>query len=82
MLVIDLLAVPKVDGSAALALEQVILMATEARKAVILVGLTYHVARLMGRLGCLESVRETGRFDSRADAVRAAVERLEHPSGY
>jgi SulP family sulfate permease len=81
VLVIDLLDVPKVDGSAALALEQVILVATEARKAVILVGLTYHVARLMGRLGCLDSVRETERFDSRAEAVRAAADRLENTNG-
>jgi SulP family sulfate permease len=73
LLIIDLLDVPKVDGSAALALEEVIQQATEARKTVFLVGLTYPVARLMGRLGCLEQVRETERFESRSEAVRAAV---------
>jgi len=73
VLIIDLLDVPKVDGSAALALEEVIRRAAEAHKAVFLVGLTYPVARLMGRLGCLDLVRETERFDQRPDAVRAAV---------
>jgi Arc/MetJ-type ribon-helix-helix transcriptional regulator len=35
----------------------------------------------MGRLGCLDSVRETERFDSRAEAVRAAADRLENTNG-
>jgi SulP family sulfate permease len=78
LLIIDLLDVPKVDGSAALALEEVIQQATEARKTVFLVGLTYPVARLMGRLGCLEQVRETERFESRSEAVRAAVALLDN----
>ncbi len=73
ILIIDLLDVPKVDGSAALALEEVIQMAGDAKKTVFLVGLTFHVARLMGQLGCLDRVRETERFDSRPEAVRAAV---------
>ena len=77
ILVIDLLDVPKVDGSAALALEEVIQRAKEADKTVFLVGLTYHVTRLMGRLGCLDLVRETERFDSRTEAVREAVALLE-----
>lgn len=76
VLIIDLLDVPKVDGSAALALEEVIQRATEARKTVFIVGLTYPVARLMGRLGCLDLVREAQRFEARPDAVRAAVELL------
>jgi SulP family sulfate permease len=73
VLIIDLLDVPKVDGSAALALEEVIQQATEARKTVFIVGLTYAVARLMGHMGCLDQVRETERFENRAEAVRAAV---------
>ncbi|MDX1380919.1 MAG: SulP family inorganic anion transporter [Xanthomonadales bacterium] len=77
LLIIDLLDVPKVDGSAALALEEVIQQAADARKTVFLVGLTYPVARLMGRLGCLELVRETERFESRPEAVRAAVALLD-----
>jgi SulP family sulfate permease len=77
LLIIDLLDVPKVDGSAALALEEVIQQASDARKTVFLVGLTYPVARLMGRLGCLDLVRETERFESRPEAVRAAVTLLD-----
>jgi SulP family sulfate permease len=73
VLIIDLLDVPKVDGSAALALEEVIQQATEARKTVFIVGLTYAVARLMGHMGCLDQVRETERFEGRAEAVRAAI---------
>ena len=76
VLIIDLLDVPKVDGSAALALEEVIQQATEARKTVFIVGLTYAVARLMGHMGCLDQVRETERFENRAEAVRAAVQFL------
>jgi len=77
VLIIDLLDVPKVDGSAALALEEVIQQATEAQKVVFIVGLTYAVARLMGHMGCLDQVRETERFEGRAEAVRAAVQFLE-----
>jgi len=77
LLIIDLLDVPRVDGSAALALEEVIQQATGAGKTVFIVGLTFTVARVMIRLGCLEQVRETERFDHRDEAVRAAVARLE-----
>jgi len=76
VLIIDLLDVPKVDGSAALALEEVIQQASDAGRAVFIVGLTYPVARLMGHMGCLDQVRETERFDSRPEAVRAAVDLL------
>jgi SulP family sulfate permease len=77
LLIIDLLDVPKVDGSAALALEEVIQQATDANKVVFMVGLTYPVARLMGRMGCLDRVRETERFEERPEAVRAAVRLLD-----
>jgi SulP family sulfate permease len=79
ILIIDLLDVPRVDGSAALALEEVIQLASDSNKTVFIVGLTYPVARLMGRFGCLDRVREAERFESRAEAVRAAVERLGSP---
>jgi len=77
LLIIDLLDVPKVDGSAALALEEVIQQATDANKVVFMVGLTYPVARLMGRMGCLDRVRETELFEERPEAVRAAVRLLD-----
>jgi SulP family sulfate permease len=73
VLIIDLLDVPKVDGSAALALEEVIQQASDAQRTVFIVGLTYPVARLMGHMGCLDRVRETERFEDRPGAVRAAV---------
>jgi len=76
VLIIDLLDVPHMDGSAAVALEEVIQRAREEHKHVIIVGMTFNVARLMGRLGALDEVRDSGRFDSRAEAVRAAVEFL------
>jgi SulP family sulfate permease len=81
VLIIDLLDVPKVDGSAALALEEVIQQAIDAGKNVFIVGLTYPVARLMGRMGCLDQVRETERFETRPDAVRAAVALLAGRTG-
>lgn len=77
VLIVDLLDVPRVDGSAALALEQVIQRAKERDRHVIIVGMTFAVARLMGRLGALEGVRESERFDDRPAAVRAAVTWLE-----
>ena len=80
LLIIDLLDVPRIDGSAALALEEVIQRATEAGRTVFIVGLTYPVARLMGRMGCLDQVRETERFDGRAEAVQAAAELLSRMS--
>jgi len=77
VLIIDLLDVPRVDGSAALALEEVIQRAADEGKHVIMVGMTFHVARLLGRLGILDRVRESERFDNRSDAVSAAVSYLE-----
>jgi SulP family sulfate permease len=76
VLIIDLLDVPHMDGSAAVALEEVIQRAEEERKHVIIVGMTFSVARLMGRLGALDGVRESERHETRPQAVRAAVEYL------
>ena len=77
VLIIDLLDVPRVDGSAALALEEVISRATDEGKHIIIVGMTFHVARLLGRLGILSQVRESAKFGSRSEAVRAAADYLE-----
>lgn len=77
VLIVDLLDVPHMDGSAAVALEEVFQRAMEERKHVIIVGMTFGVARLMGRLGALDEVRESERFDNRPEAVRAAVAYLE-----
>jgi len=76
VLIIDLLDVPRVDGSAALALEEVIQRARDESKHIIIVGMTFHVARLLGRLGTLDRVRESELFSTRSEAVRAAVNHL------
>jgi len=76
VLIIDLLDVPHVDGSAALALEEVIGRAVDQGKHVMIVGMTYPVARLLGRLGALKRVRESERFESRREAVERAAEFL------
>lgn len=77
LLIIDLQDVPRVDGSAALALEEIIQVANENDKQVFVVGLTRHVARVLGQIGALSLVRETSRFNSRNEALRAAVEFIE-----
>ncbi len=77
VLIIDLLDVPRIDVSAALALEEMIQRASDDGKPVIITGMTYHVARLLGRLGSLDLVRESERYDTRPEAIRAAVARLE-----
>jgi len=76
VLIIDLLDVPKVDGSAALALEQVIDHAVDQNRHVIIVGMTYPVARLLGRLGALDRVRESELIATRTEAIQAATDYL------
>jgi SulP family sulfate permease len=73
VLIIDLLDVPRMDGSAALALEELIQRAIDEHKKVIITGMTFRVARLLERLGALDEVRETERFNTRAEAIRAAI---------
>lgn len=76
VLLIDLLDVPRVDGSAALALESIVERAIGAGKRVLLVGLSREVAKLMSRLGIIDHFKETDRFQSRIDALRAAHEHV------
>lgn len=73
VLIIDLLDVPRMDGSAALALEELIQRALDEHRRVIITGMTFRVARLLERMGVLDEVRETERFNSRTEAIRAAV---------
>jgi SulP family sulfate permease len=81
ILIIDLLDVPRLDGSAALALESIIERATAAGKRVLLVGLSLHVARLLSRLGIIAKFRETDRFPTRREALESAIEYVEtHPA--
>jgi SulP family sulfate permease len=76
-LIIDLLDVPKVDGSAALALEEIMQAAKRAGREVIIVGLSLTVARLFARMGILDQVHETHRVANRYDAITKAVSIVE-----
>lgn len=78
ILIVDLLDVPKVDGSAAIALEEIMQSAARAERQVIIVGLNFAVARLLARLGILDRVHETHRVATRFEAVSLAVKLVEH----
>ncbi len=73
VLILDLLDVPRIDGSAGLELEELIQRAVAARSEVLIVGLSFPLARVMTQLGSLELVKETQRFASRKDAIQAAL---------
>jgi SulP family sulfate permease len=77
VLLIDLLDVPRMDTSAALALESAIEQAAEQKRRVIIIGMSNQVARLLTRLGAIDHIRDSDRFGDRASAVAAAVEWLE-----
>jgi SulP family sulfate permease len=74
VLMVDLLDVPKLDGSAALALEEIIERAMDAGKRTILVGLSLEVARLLSRMGILDKFKDTNRYQSREDALQHAAD--------
>lgn len=72
--IIDLLDVPRIDTSAGLVLEELIQRALEMKQHVLLIGLSYPVARLLGELGSLELIKETQRFATRIEGLAAAAE--------
>jgi SulP family sulfate permease len=76
VLIIDLTDVPSIDGSAALTLEEIIQRALDANQEVLVVGMQFGVARVLGHLGALDGVREATRFSTRIEAIRAALESL------
>lgn len=78
VILIDLHDVPRVDGSAALALEEIVDKAMSAGKEVLIVGLSAPVARLLGRMGILDRFKETTRFATRREALRYVAEQLDH----
>lgn len=78
VVLIDLHDVPRVDGSAALALEEIVEQAGGAGKEVLLVGLSTPVARLLGQMGILERFKETVRFQTRLEALSYAVEKVNY----
>ena len=73
VILIDLVDVPRMAGSAAIAREEISQRAKDEGQHVIVVGLSYPVARLLGNLGVLDLVRETERFATRGEAVAAAA---------
>ena len=77
VMVIDLLDVPHMDGSAALALEEVIQRAVKADKSVFVAGMTTPVRNLMRRLDSLKLVPETRLINTRSEAVGAVIEELQ-----
>jgi SulP family sulfate permease len=82
VLIIDMLDVPEIDGSAALALEEIIQRAESRGQRILMVGLSLPVARLLGRLGVLDVVKETSRFHTRLDAVRGAIDALDETKSH
>lgn len=74
VLLIDLHDVPKVDGSAALALEEIVDKEVAVGKEVLMVGLSAPVARLLGQMGILERFKSTIRFSSRCEALSYAAD--------
>ena len=72
VLIIDLTDVPSIDGSAALTLEEIIQRALDVDQEVLVVGMQFGVARVLGHLGALDGVREATRFSTRIEAIRAA----------
>jgi len=74
VLIIDLTAVPSIDGSAALALEELVQRALDNGQEALVAGMQLPVARMLGRLGALDKLKETTRFPSRLDAIRRAAQ--------
>jgi len=70
---IDLVEVNHIDGSAALALDNIIESALLVGRVVLLVGLNYSVARRLGKMGVLDRLRDTQRFPDRKLALQEAV---------
>jgi len=62
--------VPKVDGSAALALEEIVDQGLSAGKDVLMFGLSAQVARLLAQPGILDRLKETTRFATRGEALQ------------
>jgi len=79
ILIIDLHEVPRIDGSATLALEEIVERASGEGKKVLLAGLSAPVARLMSRMGVLDKFHDTDRFATRREALEKAVKIVESP---
>ena len=73
VLIIDLSGVPSIDGSAALALEELVQRAIDNGQEALVAGMQMPVARMLGRLGALDKLRETTRFTNRLEAIQDAA---------
>jgi SulP family sulfate permease len=63
-----------IDPSAALAIDEMIDLSQKHERLVILSGLKDHAHRVLDGMGVLERVPAAQRYDSRTDAIRAAVD--------
>lgn len=75
--VLDLTSVPTIDGTAALAIEDMLMMVKNHRQHLFFVGMRPGVARVLKGLGVLDQVRPGHRYAIRLDALRHAA----HVSG-
>ncbi len=78
--IIDLTEVNHIDGSAAIALDEIIERAIASGHTVLMVGLSYAVARRLSEIGVLDRLRETERFPTRKAALRFAVAKIQPDS--
>lgn len=79
--IIDLTEVNLIDGSAALALDEIIERAIASNHVVLMAGLNLTVARRLRQIGVLDRPRETERFPSRKGALRFAVAKIQQSAG-
>jgi SulP family sulfate permease len=75
--VLDLTSVPAIDGTAALAIEDMLMMVKNHHQHLFFVGMRPGVARVLKGLGVLDQVRPGHRYALRLDALRHAA----HVSG-
>jgi SulP family sulfate permease len=73
ILILDLVDVPRIDGSAGLELEELIQRAVDDGREVMIVGLSFPVARVLTQTGSLELIKDTRRFATRKSALEAAL---------
>jgi SulP family sulfate permease len=73
ILILDLVDVPRIDGSAGLELEELIQRAVDNGREVMIVGLSFPVARVLTQTGSLELIKDTRRFATRKSALEAAL---------
>ncbi|MDH3503893.1 MAG: SulP family inorganic anion transporter [Nitrospirota bacterium] len=71
--VLDLTSVPTIDGTAALAIEDMLAMVKNYHQHVFFVGMRPGVARVLKGLGVLDQVRPEHRYAIRLDALRHAA---------